>query len=73
MCSKKRAAAWEAVNDAYVLVPITRFFEDYGHANRTVNVATQATSQQSYQHTFNTAVGAMRIARQLPPGNRERF
>ena len=55
-------------NDAYVLVPITRFFENYGHANRTVNIATQSTSQQSYQRTFNAAIGAMRVARQLQPG-----
>ena len=60
-------------NDAYVLTPITRFFEDFGRANRTVNVATQATSQQFYQHTFNTAIGAMRIARQLPPGTENDF
>ena len=59
--------------DAYVLMPITRFFENYGRVNRTVNVATQSTSQQSYQKTFNTAVGAMRMARELKPGAEDDF
>ena len=48
--------------DNLVLVPITRFFENYGHANRTVNIATQAVSQALYTKTYNIAVGAMRIA-----------
>ena len=54
--------------DIYNLVPITRFFENFGHAKRTVNIATQAVSQALYPRTFNTAVGAMRIARGLKPG-----
>ncbi len=54
--------------DNIVLVPITRFFENFGRAKRTVNIATQAVSQAVYQKTFNTAVGAMRIARGLKPG-----
>ena len=64
----EKGGSFGGSNDAFVLVPITRYFEDFGHANRTINVATQATSQQSYQKTFNAAVGAMRIARQLKPG-----
>ena len=54
--------------DIYNLIPITRFFENYGHARRTVNIATQSVSQALYNKTFNTAVGAMRIARGLKPG-----
>ena len=54
--------------DIYNLIPITRFFENYGHAKRTVNIATQSVSQALYNKTFNTAVGAMRIARGLKPG-----
>ena len=64
----EKGGSFGGSNDAFVLVPITRYFEDFGRTNRTVNVATQATSQQSYQRTFNAAVGAMRIARQLQPG-----
>ena len=68
-----KGSAFGGSQDNMVLVPITRYFEDFGRVNRTVNVATQSTSQQSYQHTFNAAIGAMRIARQLKPGQDNDF
>ena len=68
-----KGSAFGGSQDNLVLVPITRYFEDFGRVNRTVNVATQSTSQQSYEHTFNTAIGAMRIARQLKPGQENDF
>ncbi len=46
-------------------MPITRFFEDYGEAKRTVNIATQAFSAETYNRVFDKAIGAMRIARGL--------
>jgi putative ABC transport system permease protein len=51
--------------DDVCLMPITRFFEDYGSAKRTVNIATQAFSAEMYNRTFDRAIGAMRIARGL--------
>ena len=69
----EKGGSFGGSNDAFVLAPITRYFEDFGRVNRTVNVATQATSQQSYQRTFNKALGAMRIARQLQPGAENDF
>src|SRR6058998_2977464 len=51
--------------DDICIMPITRFFEDYGEAKRTVNIATQAFSADSYNRTFDKAMGAMRIARGL--------
>ena len=69
----EKGSSFGGSQDAYTLVPITRFFENYGRVNRTVNVATQSTSQQSYQKTFNTAIGAMRIARALKPGEENDF
>ena len=59
--------------DDMVLVPITRFFSDFGSANRTVNVATQSTSQATYNPTFDRAIGAMRIARGLKLGQANDF
>jgi putative ABC transport system permease protein len=59
--------------DNMVLVPITRYFEDFGRVHRTVNIATQATTQETYDRTFNIAVGAMRAARALPPGAENDF
>ncbi len=46
-------------------MPITRLFEDFGSANRTINIATQSFSQMDYNRTFDRGVGAMRIARGL--------
>src|SRR6266567_4712778 len=51
--------------DDICMMPITRFFEDFGSAKRTVNIATQAFSTETYNGTFDKAVGAMRIARGL--------
>ena len=49
--------------DDICMMPITRFFEDFGEAKRTVNIATQSFSQETYNRTLDRAIGAMRIAR----------
>ena len=51
--------------DDLCLMPITRFFEDFGSAKRTVNIATQSFSQETYNGTLDKGIGAMRIARGL--------
>ena len=51
--------------DDLMLVPITRYFNDFGWVNRTVNIATQSTSQATYNQTLDKAIGAMRAARGL--------
>ncbi len=51
--------------DDVCIMPITRFFEDYGEAKRTVNIATQAFSAETYNRTLDKAISAMRIARGL--------
>jgi putative ABC transport system permease protein len=51
--------------DDICIMPITRFFEDYGEAKRTVNIATQAFSAETYNRTLDKAISAMRIARGL--------
>src|SRR5881227_3035284 len=63
----EKGTAFGQSQDDLVLMPITRFFEDYGEAKRTVNIATQAFSQDTYNRTFDRAIGAMRIARGLRP------
>jgi putative ABC transport system permease protein len=59
--------------DDICIMPITRFFEDYGEAKRTVNIATQAFSAEMYNRTFDKAVGAMRIARGLKANQENDF
>jgi len=61
----ERGTAFGQSQDDIVTMPITRYFEDYGSANRTINVATQSYSQIDYNRAFDRGVGAMRIARGL--------
>src|SRR5437667_10599066 len=51
--------------DDVCIMPITRFFEDYGEAKRTVNIATQAFSTENYNQTLDKGISALRIARGL--------
>src|SRR5881275_2856515 len=51
--------------DDFFLMPITRFFENYGEANRTVNIATQPFSTELYNRTLDKGISAMRVARGL--------
>ncbi len=51
--------------DDICILPITRFFENYGEAKRTVNIATQSFTQENYNRTLDRAVGAMRMVRGL--------
>ncbi|HEX3818468.1 MAG TPA: FtsX-like permease family protein, partial [Chthoniobacterales bacterium] len=60
-----RGTAFGQSQDDIAAMPITRFFEDFGSANRTINIATQSFSELDYNQTFDRAVGAMRIARGL--------
>src|SRR6266568_5278064 len=59
----EKGTAFGQSQDNICMMPITRFFEDFGSAKRTVNIATQAPSTETYNATFDKAVGAMRIAR----------
>ena len=59
--------------DDIMIVPITRFFADFGWQNRTVNIATQSTSQATYNQTLDKAIGAMRAARGLKLGEDNDF
>ncbi len=61
----EKGTAFGQSQDDICIMPITRFFEDYGAAKRTVNIATQAFSADTYNRTFDKAIGAMRIARGL--------
>ena len=59
--------------DELVLVPITKFFSDFGHEHRTINLAIQSTSQATYNDTLDKAIGAMRAARGLKLGQDNDF
>jgi putative ABC transport system permease protein len=59
--------------DELVLVPITKFFSDFGHEHRTINLAIQSTSQATYNDTLDKAIGAMRAARGVKLGQENDF
>ena len=69
----EKGSSFGQSQDDLLLVPITRFFNDFGYVNRTVNVATQATSQATYNDTLDKAIGAMRKARGLKVGQENDF
>ncbi len=60
-----RGTAFGQSQDDIAAMPITRYFEDFGSVNRSVNIATQSASQLNYNTTYDRGIGAMRIARGL--------
>src|SRR5204863_6808501 len=61
----EKGTAFGQSQDNLCIMPITRFSEDFGSAKRTVNIATQAPSTETYNATFDKSIGAMRLARGL--------
>jgi putative ABC transport system permease protein len=61
----EKGTAFGQSQDDICVIPITRFFENFGESNRTVNIATQSFSQENYNTTLDKGMGAMRIARGL--------
>jgi putative ABC transport system permease protein len=59
--------------DNFLVIPITRFLMEFGADNYTINIATQAPSQQVYNETMDKGIGAMRIARGLRPDQENDF
>jgi putative ABC transport system permease protein len=51
--------------DNILMVPITRFMEDFGEQNYNVNIATQAHSQLEYGATLDRGIAMMRVVRGL--------
>ncbi len=68
-----RGTAFGQSQDDICALPITRFFEDFGSAGRTINIATQSASQLDYNRTMDRAIGAMRIARGLKAEQKNDF
>jgi putative ABC transport system permease protein len=62
---EEKGSSFGQSQDDLIAVPITKFFNDFGHANRTVNIAIQSISQATYNQTLDKAISAMRSARGL--------
>ncbi len=70
---QEKGSTFGQSQDDMIIVPITKFFADFGSANRTVNIAVQSSSQATYNETLDKAVSAMRIARGLKLGAENDF
>jgi putative ABC transport system permease protein len=69
----EKGSSFGQSQDDLVIVPITRFLGDWGSANRSINIATQSSSQATYNQTLDKAIGAMRTARGLKLGEDNDF
>jgi putative ABC transport system permease protein len=70
---EEKGSSFGQTQDDMLIVPITKFFSDFGRTNRTVNIAIQSTSQATYNQTMDKAIGAMRVARGLKLGQDNDF
>ena len=69
----EKGTAFGQSQDDICIMPITRFFEDFGESKRTVNIATQAFSADTYNRVFDKGISAMRIARGLQANQENDF
>jgi putative ABC transport system permease protein len=63
----EKGSSFGGNEDNVVLIPITRFFENYGSGERSLNIAVEAKNQIVYQRTLGIAIGAFRVSRGLRP------
>jgi len=59
--------------DNIAVIPITRFFSDFGAQDRSINIATEAPSHLVYNDTVDKGVTAMRVVRGLGPADENDF
>ncbi len=61
----EKGSSFGESQDDILLAPITRFLSDFGSTRFSINLATQAPSQELYNETVDRAITAMRIVRSL--------
>jgi len=69
----ERGSSFGSGQDDIVIVPITRFAMEFGNERQSLNIATQAFSQEVYYETIDKAITALRIARGLKPEDENDF
>jgi putative ABC transport system permease protein len=63
----EKGSSFGQSDDNIAMIPISRFLMEFGADNYSINVASQAPSQELYSETLEKGIGAMRIARGLRP------
>jgi len=69
----ERGTSFGQSQDDIILVPVSRFQMEFGNERQSLNIATQALSQEVYNETIDKAITAMRIARGLKPEDENDF
>ena len=69
----EKGSSFGQSQDDYGIIPITRFFADFGSEQITVNIATEAPSHAVYNETADKGVTAMRVVRGLKPEDENDF
>jgi putative ABC transport system permease protein len=59
-------------NDNFVIVPITTYFNQFGH-ERSINIMVQAASREVVDDAIEQVRGILRTARNVPPGEPDDF
>ncbi len=69
----EKGSSFGGNDDNLVIIPIPKFFENYGSKERSLNIAIVANNQMVYERTMGIAVGAFRVARNLRPEDANNF
>ncbi|MEA3164329.1 MAG: putative transport system permease protein [Verrucomicrobiota bacterium] len=69
----EKGSSFGGNDDNLVVIPIPKFFENYGSKERSLNIAIVANNQMVYERTMGIAIGAFRVARNLRPEDANNF
>ena len=69
----EKGSSFGGNDDNLVIIPIPKFFENYGSKERSLNIAIVANNQMVYERTMGIAIGAFRVARNLRPEDANNF
>ncbi len=70
---EKKGEGFGSSNDNFALLPITTMENIYGKNNRSLNIAIQAPSKETYDETVENIVSVMRSIRKDKPGEPDSF
>jgi putative ABC transport system permease protein len=70
---EKKGEGFGQSNDNFALMPITTMQQIYGKNDRSLNIAIQAPSKETYNETVENAVSVMRSIRKDKPGEPDSF
>ena len=70
---EKKGEGFGQSNDNFALLPITTMEQIYGKNNRSLNIAIQAPSKETYNETMENVISVMRSIRKDKPGEPDSF